>query len=121
MTIGYDAPWRTVHSLMIEAASKTRGILGEPAPFVLQTSLDDSYVSYQINAFTREACEQPRLYSELHQNIQEAFNAAGVEIMSPAYHALRDGNNVTIPEGQRPPGYKPPSFRVRTDDDGGKA
>ena len=113
VTIGYDAPWRTVHGLMVEAALKTRGVLAEPAPFVLQTSLDDSYVSYQINAFTREACDQPRLYSELHQNIQEAFNAAGVEIMSPAYHALRDGNTVTIPAAQRPAGYEPPGFRVK--------
>ena len=112
VTIGYDAPWRTVHGLMVEAALKTRGILAEPAPFVLQTSLDDSYVSYQINAFTREACDQPRLYSELHQNIQEAFNAAGVEIMSPAYHALRDGNTVTIPEAQRPAGYEPQGFKL---------
>jgi small-conductance mechanosensitive channel len=112
VTIGYDAPWRRVHGLMIEAALKTSGILSEPAPFVLQTSLDDSYVSYQINAFTREACDQPRLYSDLHQNIQEAFNAAGVEIMSPAYHALRDGNTVTIPAAQRPAGYEPPGFRV---------
>jgi len=112
VTIGYDAPWRTVHGLMIEAALKTRGVLAEPAPFVLQTSLDDSYVSYQINAFTRDACDQPRLYSELHQNIQEAFNAAGVEIMSPAYHALRDGNTVTIPAAQRPAGYEPRGFRV---------
>jgi len=113
VTIGYDAPWRTVHGLMIEAALKTRGVLAEPAPFVLQTSLDDSYVSYQINAFTREACDQPRLYSDLHQNIQEAFNAGGVEIMSPAYHALRDGNTVTIPEAHRPQGYEPPGFRVK--------
>jgi|WetSurMetagenome_2_1015567.scaffolds.fasta_scaffold06938_2 small-conductance mechanosensitive channel len=120
VTIGYDAPWRTVHALLVEAALKTRGVLAEPAPFVLQTSLDDSYVSYQINAFTRDACDQPRLYGELHQNIQEAFNAGGVEIMSPAYHALRDGNTVTIPEAQRPQGYRPPSFRVRSDDGGGK-
>ena len=112
VTIGYDAPWRTVHGLMVEAALKTRGVLAEPSPFVLQTSLDDSYVSYQINAFTREALDQPRLYSELHQNIQEAFNAAGVEIMSPAYQALRDGNTVTIPAAQRPAGYEPRGFRV---------
>jgi len=112
VTIGYDTPWRQVHELMIGAARLTAGILDEPAPFVLQTSLDDSYVSYQINAFTREACDQPRLYGELHQNIQEAFNAAGVEIMSPAYHAVRDGNTVTIPEGQRPAGYEAPAFRV---------
>jgi small-conductance mechanosensitive channel len=86
---------------------------------VLQTSLDDSYVSYQINAYTRGACEQPRLYSDLHQNIQEAFNRAGVEIMSPAYHALRDGNTVTTPAAHRRAGYEAPAFRVDTSPDRG--
>ena len=33
VTIGYDAPWRTVHRLLAEAALKTEHILKEPAPF----------------------------------------------------------------------------------------
>lgn len=37
------------------------------------------------------------IYSRLHSNIQEKFNEAGVEIMSPLYAAIRDGNTVTIP------------------------
>lgn len=97
VTIGYDVPWRTVHGLLISAAQATEGLLQDPAPFVLQTSLDDFYVSYQINAFTREASRQAALYSELHTHIQEKFNEAGVEIMSPHYRAERDGNPTTIP------------------------
>jgi hypothetical protein len=27
----------------------------------------------------------PEIYSELHQNIQDAFNEYGVQIMSPSY------------------------------------
>ena len=52
------------------------------------------------------------LYSALHANIQEAFNRAGVEIMSPHYRAGRDGNAIAIPEGHRPEGYRPPAFPV---------
>jgi hypothetical protein len=52
------------------------------------------------------------IYSGLNENLQESFNAAGVEIMSPSYYALRDGNTTTIPEPQRPPDYKSPGFRV---------
>jgi len=52
------------------------------------------------------------IYAALHGNIQDAFNQAGVEIMSPHYTSLRDGNTVTIPESHRPPGYRPPAFRV---------
>lgn len=113
VTIGYDVPWRTVHELMIRAALRTAGLLPEPRPFVLQTSLNDSHISYEINAYTDQANRMAEIYSELHQHIQEEFNQSGVEIMSPMYLSVRDGNTVTIPEAHRPPGYKPPSFRVR--------
>jgi small-conductance mechanosensitive channel len=112
VTIGYDAPWRTVHGLLIDAALATPGILREPAPFVWQTSLNDFYVTYEINAYTASAHEAPAIYADLHARIQDAFYAAGVEIMSPHYTSLRDGNTIAIPEASRPPGYKAGSFRV---------
>ncbi|MCB0785759.1 MAG: mechanosensitive ion channel, partial [Flavobacteriales bacterium] len=97
VTIGYDVPWRKVHELLIAAAEGTTDVLKEPKPFVLQTSLDDFYVSYQINAYTQEAGKQSAMYSELHARILDAFQAAGVEIMSPHYRAERDGNAPAIP------------------------
>lgn len=98
VTIGYDTPWRKVHRLLIEAAKMTHGISSDPEPFVLETELSDFYPVYQINAFIRDADRLPRIYSELHQHIQDVFNKAGVEIMSPHYRAERDGNEVTIPK-----------------------
>jgi small-conductance mechanosensitive channel len=98
VTIGYDAPWETVHRLLVSAAEVTEYILKDPAPFVLQTSLDDFFVTYQLNAFTDHPEIQTRIYSELHQNIQNKFNEGGVEIMSPHYTSLRNGNKSTIPE-----------------------
>lgn len=98
VTIGYDAPWRQVHQLLIDAAKSTNEIMQQPEPFVLETSLDDYYVSYQINAFIRDADNQPRIMSQLHATIQDKFNHAGVEIMSPHYRANRNGNATTIPE-----------------------
>lgn len=112
VTIGYDAPWRTVHELLLTAARRTDHVLADPKPFVLQTSLDDSYVSYEINVYTDRPAMMLDIYSSLHANIQDAFNEAGVEIMSPAYAALRDGNTVTIPKAHRPEGYDAPGFRV---------
>jgi small-conductance mechanosensitive channel len=112
VTIGYDAPWRQVHELLIGAARACEGILEEPAPFVLQTSLDDFYVSYQLNAYTDKPAIMARTYSELHQQIQDKFNAAGVEIMSPHYRAARDGNQTTIPSDNLPKDYRAPAFRV---------
>ena len=112
VTIGYDVPWKQVHALLIAAAERTEHILKEPKPFVLQTSLDDFYVAYQINAYTNRADGQAGIYSELHQNIQDSFNEGGVEILSPHYRAARDGNMVTIPANYLPADYKAPSFRI---------
>jgi small-conductance mechanosensitive channel len=113
VTIGYDAPWRTVHQLLIDAANNTENILKEPKPFVFQTSLDDFYVRYQLNAFTDQPSVMARTYSDLHQNIQDKFNEAGVEILSPHYGALRDGNQIGIPESYLPRDYAAPSFRIQ--------
>jgi hypothetical protein len=49
-------------------------------------------------------------YSVLHQNIQDKFNEAGVEINSPHYTSLRDGNLTTIPQSYLPDEYKSPVF-----------
>ncbi len=112
VTIGYDAPWRQVHQLLISAARATENILESPAPFVLQTALNDFYVSYEINAYTDRPNAMAQTYSTLHQNIQEMFNEAGVEIMSPHYATLRDGNRTTIPDAYLARDYQEPSFRV---------
>jgi small-conductance mechanosensitive channel len=122
VTIGYDAPWRTVHELLTEAARKTACILLEPKPFVLQTALNDFYVTYELNAYTDEPREMVNTYSSLHRNIQDSFNEAGVEIMSPHYAQLRDGNKTAIPASYLPPGYVPRSHRVvQVPEDPGKA
>lgn len=112
VTIGYDAPWRQIHQLLTEAALATPGIVTQPAPFVLQTALDDFYVHYQINAYTSQPSRMQQTYSELHQNIQDKFYQAGVEIMSPHYSTIRDGNRIAIPDDYLPRGYQPQGFRV---------
>lgn len=112
VTIGYDAPWRTVHQLLIDAALATENILQDPKPFVFQTALDDFYVHYELNAFTDQPSRMANVYSDLHEKIQDKFNEAGVEIMSSHYSSVRDGNQVTIPEDYLPKGYVAPSFRL---------
>ena len=112
VTIGYDAPWRQVHQLLIDAAKATDQLMLSPEPFVLQNGLDDFYVSYQINAYTRNASKMAVILSDLHKNIQESFNNSGVEIMSPHYRALRDGNRIAMPDDHLPDSYTRPSFGV---------
>ncbi|MDX2241232.1 MAG: mechanosensitive ion channel [Leptolyngbyaceae cyanobacterium bins.302] len=113
VTLGYDVPWRTVEDVLVKAAIATSGILTDPSPFVLQTGLNDFNVSYQINAFTDCPEIMPVTYTKLHQNIQDCCNAAGIEIMSPNYLALRDGNHSTIPSDYLASDYQSPGFQVQ--------
>jgi small-conductance mechanosensitive channel len=85
VTIGYDSPWRQVEALLLLAAERTKGLLHEPPPFILQTSLDDFYVSYELNVYTDSPQVMAKIYTDLHRNIQDAFNEYGVQIMSPSY------------------------------------
>jgi small-conductance mechanosensitive channel len=89
VTIGYDAPWRKIHDLLIAAARDTPGILDEPRPFVWQTALNDFYVTYEINAYTNTPRDMIDIYAALHARIQDTFFQAGVEIMSPHFTAVR--------------------------------
>jgi small-conductance mechanosensitive channel len=112
VTIGYDVPWRKVHELLLAAARSTEGVLAEPAPFVLQTSLNDYYPTYVLNVYTQNAATMVRTVSRLNERIQDVFFEAGVEITSPAFSAVRDGNRITIPEANVPEGYVAPAFRL---------
>ncbi len=113
VTIGYDVPWRKVHDLLVKAAQTTEGVLKEPAPFVLQTGLNDYYPAYELNAYIRESSRLRVILSRMNERVQDVFAEAGVEITSPAFTAIRDGNAITLPEGSVPPGYTAPAFRVR--------
>ena len=113
VSIGYNAPWRKVHALLVNAAVSTKDILKSPNPFVLESSLDDFYVSYELNAFTARPQNMQEIYSELHQNIQDKFNEAGIEINSPHYTSLRDGNRIAVPEDYIPQNYAEPAFGLR--------
>lgn len=98
VTIGYDVPQETVKELLINAAKKSDGVDKDREPFVLQTGLEDFYISYQINAYTKQSHRMAAIYSDIHRNILDEFNKAEVEILSPHYRAERDGNEITIPK-----------------------
>lgn len=88
VTMGYSVPWTQVHDIMIAAALKTGSVQATPKPFVLQTALDDFYARYQINLYTKEVRRVPAIYSELYQNLQDGFKAAGIDLTAPRYDVL---------------------------------
>ena len=85
VSIGYDAPWRQVEALLLEAARTTPGLRPEPAPYVLQRGLEDFYAVYELVTVVVDPVQRPLVTSDLHARIQDAFNAAGVQIMSPHF------------------------------------
>jgi len=111
ITIGYDVPWRQVHDLLIAAGKAAPHVKIDPPPYVLQTSLNDYSITYELNVYTDEPAKSLEIYSSLHGNIQDRFNEAGIEIMSPGYTALRDGNQVTLPADYLSKTQEPKGFR----------
>ena len=99
LTIGYDAPWRKVEALLLKAAGATAGVRSDPPPFVLQKSLEDFYVRYALMVCLDDASKRGRILDDLHANIQDAFNAEGVQIMSPNYEA-DPGEKKIVPKEQ---------------------
>lgn len=97
VTIGYDVPWRQVHALLIAAGRATPGARAGAEPYVLQRALGDYNVAYELNLPTDRPNAMERTLSDLHANIQDEFAHAGVEILSPAYTALRDGSPPILP------------------------
>ena len=83
--IGYETPWRQVEAMLLMAAERTSGLLKEPAPFVLQRSLGDFAVNYELNAYCSDAHAMLPLYTAIHRHILDVFNEYGVQIMTPAY------------------------------------
>jgi small-conductance mechanosensitive channel len=65
---------------------------------VLQKSLGDFAVNYELNVYSDQEHRMPALYSELHANIQDVFNEHGVQIMSPAYEADPADSKIVPPD-----------------------
>ena len=97
VTIGYDAPWRQVHAMLIEAALATPGVRNTPAPYVYQRALSDFYVEYELFASIDEAWRRVPILSDLHASILDAFNRHGVQILSPHYLG-QPARPVVVPE-----------------------
>ena len=95
VTVGYDVPWQTVHDLLLKVASRTENLLKKQKPFILQNSLDEFNVEYQLNVYTKEADKMSGIYSDLRKNVQEVFRQAGVNLVSPHYIVNKnfDGNS----------------------------
>ena len=85
--IGYEEPQKKVERMLLEAASRTDGLMPDPGPFVLRKELADYAVVYEVNAYASQVDALPKLKSDLHSNILDVFNENQVQIMTPSYIA----------------------------------
>ena len=97
VTIGYDAPWRQVHAMLLSAAERTAGVRKDPAPRVWQKALSDFYVEYELLFNLDHPEDRLPILSELHMHIQDAFNEQGVQIMSPHFEG-QPNEKVVVPK-----------------------
>lgn len=112
LALGYQVPWERAYEILIEAALATEYVLEEPSPFVQHITLGTSCVTYRLNVYTRYPRQNDEIRADLLRNVHDKCCKAGVEIMSPTYAAVRDGNASTLPEANLPEGYVPPGFKV---------
>jgi small-conductance mechanosensitive channel len=114
VTIGYAVPWRQVHSLLLLGAARTRGIRSEPPPRVLQRELSDFYVQYHLMAHLQEGENRAEVMSELHAQIQDAFNEFGAQIMSPHFESQPE-KKILVPKTEWHAAPAPPPVTSEED------
>ncbi len=113
VTLGYDVSPEHVEKILLQAAAEPQGWCLQPAPFVLHTQLEGSWVGYELNVAVDRPENTLDIYSALRRRILESFHAAGIELMTPTIHALRDANFSTVPRDLKAPGQPEHSFQVR--------
>jgi small-conductance mechanosensitive channel len=85
VTMNYAVPWSTMYDILLGAAKKTPYVLDKPAPYVLQTGLEDYYARYELNIYVKEVSKAPLIFSELHKNLQDGFRAANIDLTAPKF------------------------------------
>jgi small-conductance mechanosensitive channel len=105
VTMGYGVPWPKVHEILLTAAAKTKNVLKNPKPYVLQTALNDYYACYEINFYVKAVDKVPRIYSNLYENLQDGFKAANIDLTAPSYN-IRLPANSGVPTPESPPPFK---------------
>ena len=109
--IGYEVPWRQVEAMLLLAADRTKGLRVEPKPFVLQKSLGDFAVNYELNVYCDDVRHMMQLYSDLHRNILDVFNEYNVQIMTPNYEHDTEQPKLVPPDQW----YAPPAKKSSQD------
>ncbi len=89
VTLGYDLPWRRIHELMQQACTRVEALKSDP--LIRQRALQNFAVEYELVAQVTAGKPVAAAHSALHAAMQDVFNEAKMEILTPDVLQLRQG------------------------------
>lgn len=87
ININFDVPHEKASELLIKAALQTKHIVTNPHPYVFKNKIQDTYISYQLNAFTKNPERMYFIISDLNENILKVFKENDIDLLSPRFYA----------------------------------
>ena len=94
--VDLEVPWRVVRDCLVGAVLGAVGVCKDPKPEVRQVALEHSCLSYEINVGVEKVEAYGLTRSNLLASIQDAFFAAGINLVTP--------EPLTIQKGRKPTG-----------------
>lgn len=82
ISVGYEND--NFKALLIEAASKTSGIISDnPKPYVILKGFDDFAAVYELRAYTERVNDYFRIQSDIRENIYDIFVQKHIDLTTP--------------------------------------
>ena len=83
VTPGFEYGSLDVEKALLEAASKVKGVLKEPKPYVWITKFQNYAVEYNLYVFINDIKRLPEIDAELHRKVLETCKEHRIDISTP--------------------------------------
>jgi small-conductance mechanosensitive channel len=83
ITVGYELNSEQVEKVLLEAATMVEGVLKEPRPYVLVTSLLNFSVEYTLYVFISQIKMLPIIDSNLRRTVLDVCRKHGIDLTTP--------------------------------------
>ena len=93
--VALEVPWRLVRDCLVDAALVAPGVCKDPKPEVRQVALERSCLTYEIIVGVKTVEAYGLTRSNLLASIQDAFLAAGIDLVTPESMSIQRGRQVT--------------------------
>lgn len=83
VSVSYEADLNEVKDILLKVASREKGLLKNPKPYVWITSFGVTGINFELRGITNDVMNKGSIQSQLMFAIFKAFKAAGIEISLP--------------------------------------